>query len=88
VDQDAILAQLDRVRAQPDDFLSDVVLGNLARDGYLRERGVTLLGGAVDESPQAYKLIESIIAAQDNLVEVLGRFLPKIVWMADEAGNV
>jgi len=59
-----------------------------ARDAYLRERGVTLLGGAVDESPQAYKPIEAIIAAQDDLVEVLGRFLPKIVRMADEAGDV
>ncbi len=59
-----------------------------SRDAYLRERGVTLLGGAVDESPQAYKPIEAIIAAQDDLVEVLGRFLPKIVRMADEAGDV
>jgi tRNA-splicing ligase RtcB len=59
-----------------------------ARDEYLRERGVTLLGGAMDESPQAYKPIEAIIAAQDDLVEVLGRFLPKIVRMADEAGDV
>ena len=59
-----------------------------SRDAYLRERGVTLLGGAVDESPQAYKPIEAIIAAQDDLIEVLGRFLPKIVRMADEAGDV
>jgi len=58
------------------------------RDAYLRERGVMLLGGAVDESPQAYKPIEAIIAAQADLVEVLGRFLPKIVRMADEAGDV
>jgi len=59
-----------------------------ARDAYLRERGVTLLGGAVDESPQAYKPIEAIIAAQADLVEVLGCFLPKIVRMAEEAGDV
>jgi len=59
-----------------------------SRDEYLRERGVTLLGGAIDESPQAYKPIEAIIAAQEDLVEVLGRFLPKIVRMADEAGEV
>jgi tRNA-splicing ligase RtcB (3'-phosphate/5'-hydroxy nucleic acid ligase) len=59
-----------------------------SRDAYLRERGVMLLGGAVDESPQAYKPIEAIMAAQDDLVEVLGRFLPKIVRMAAEAGDV
>jgi tRNA-splicing ligase RtcB len=32
LEQDTILAQLDRVRAQPGDFLSDAVLGNLARE--------------------------------------------------------
>ena len=57
------------------------------RDQYLRERGVTLLGGGVDESPQAYKDIESVIAAQDDLVEVLGKFTPRIVRMADEPGD-
>lgn len=58
-----------------------------ARDAYLAERGVTLLGGGIDESPQAYKDIESIIAAQDELVEVIGKFTPRIVRMADEAGE-
>ncbi|MFZ5908572.1 MAG: RtcB family protein [Chloroflexota bacterium] len=59
-----------------------------ARDAYLKERGVTLLGGGLDESPQAYKPIEEIIAAQADLVEVLGRFMPRIVRMADEPGDV
>jgi tRNA-splicing ligase RtcB len=58
-----------------------------ARDAYLRERGVKLLGGGLDESPQAYKDIESVIAAQDDLVEVIGKFTPRIVRMADEAGE-
>jgi tRNA-splicing ligase RtcB len=58
-----------------------------ARDTYLRERGVTLLGGGLDESPQAYKPIESIIAAQSDLVDVIGKFTPKIVRMADEPGD-
>ncbi len=56
------------------------------RDAYLRERGVTLLGGGLDESPQAYKDIETIIASQDDLVEVIGKFMPRVVRMADEAG--
>ncbi len=58
-----------------------------ARDEYLRERGVTLLGGGIDESPQAYKPIESVIAAQDDLVEVIGKFSPRLVRMADEGGE-
>ena len=57
------------------------------RDTYLKERGVTLLGGGMDESPQAYKPIDTIIAAQHDLVDVLGKFSPRIVRMADEAGQ-
>ncbi len=57
------------------------------RDSYLKERGVTLLGGGLDESPQAYKPIEQVIAAQSELVEVVGKFSPRIVRMADEAGE-
>ena len=58
-----------------------------ARDEYLKERGVTLLGGGLDESPQAYKPIAQIIAAQSDLLEVVGKFTPRIVRMADEAGR-
>jgi len=58
------------------------------RDAYLRERRVTLLGGGVDESPQAYKDIEAVIAAQADLIEVLGKFTPRIVRMADEPGDI
>ena len=57
------------------------------RDDYLKKRGVTLLGGGIDESPQAYKPIETIIAAQRDLVDVIGKFMPRIVRMADEAGE-
>jgi tRNA-splicing ligase RtcB len=58
-----------------------------SRDDYLRARGITLLGGGLDESPQAYKPIEKVIAAQQELVEVVGKFSPHIVRMADEAGE-
>jgi tRNA-splicing ligase RtcB (3'-phosphate/5'-hydroxy nucleic acid ligase) len=58
-----------------------------SRDGYLRERGITLLGGGLDESPQAYKPIDRVIAVQQDLVDVVGKFNPRIVRMADEAGD-
>jgi tRNA-splicing ligase RtcB len=58
------------------------------RDEYLRERGIILLGGGIDESPQAYKRIEDVIAAQDELVEIVGSFAPRIVRMADEPGDI
>lgn len=57
------------------------------RDRYLQERGVKVLGGGLDEAPQAYKDIEEVIAAQRDLVDVLAKFSPKIVMMADEAGD-
>jgi tRNA-splicing ligase RtcB len=58
------------------------------RDQYLKEHGVTLLGGGIDESPQAYKPIDTIIAAQHDLVDVIGKFTPRIVRMADEPGDI
>ncbi len=67
---------------------ADETITRHARDTYLRERDVTLLGGAVDESPQAYKPIEQVIAAQSDLVEIIGRFSPRIVRMAQESGDV
>ncbi len=58
------------------------------RNDYLKERGVTLLGGGIDESPQAYKQIDEVIAAQNDLVDIIGKFTPKIVRMADEPGDI
>jgi tRNA-splicing ligase RtcB len=55
------------------------------RDRYLKERGVTLLGGGMDESPQAYKSIEGVMAAQTDLVEVIGKFTPLMVRMDNES---
>ncbi len=48
----------------------------------LTERGVTLLSAGLDEVPMAYKNIESVMAAQSDLVEPFARFQPKIVKMA------
>mgnify|MGYP005838794083 CR=1 FL=1 len=51
------------------------------RDRYLKARGITLLSAGLDESPQAYKPIQSIIAAQSDLIEVVGQFNPLMVRM-------
>jgi tRNA-splicing ligase RtcB (3'-phosphate/5'-hydroxy nucleic acid ligase) len=51
------------------------------RERYLKEHGVTLLSAGLDESPQAYKPIQAIMEAQSGLVEILGRFEPRIVRM-------
>jgi tRNA-splicing ligase RtcB len=47
----------------------------------LEEYGVKLMGGGLDESPFAYKDIEVVMESQKNLVDVIGRFTPKIVVM-------
>lgn len=48
---------------------------------HLRERNITLIGGSLDEAPEAYKRIEDVMALQTDLVEVVGRFDPRIVRM-------
>jgi tRNA-splicing ligase RtcB len=52
----------------------------------LEEAGVKLLSAGIDEAPGVYKDIHAVMAAQRDLVEVVGRFDPKIVKMA-EAGE-
>ena len=57
------------------------------RDRYLKERGVTLIGGGLDEAPQAYKPIEQVISAQLDLVDVVAKIKPVMVRMATEGGD-
>lgn len=45
------------------------------------EMGIDLIGGGVDEHPGAYKDIETVIGYQKDLVDVVGKFTPKIVRM-------
>jgi len=47
----------------------------------LEKHGVKLMGGGLDEAPQAYKDIGEVMQSQQNLVDIVGRFTPKIVRM-------
>jgi tRNA-splicing ligase RtcB len=47
----------------------------------LKKFGVKLSGGGLDESPFAYKDIEVVMQSQKALVDVIGKFTPKIVKM-------
>jgi tRNA-splicing ligase RtcB (3'-phosphate/5'-hydroxy nucleic acid ligase) len=51
----------------------------------LQEKGISLLGGALDEAPAAYKDVGAVMAAQADLVEAIGEFSPRIVRM--DAGS-
>jgi len=50
----------------------------------LGNAGVSLIGGTVEENPLAYKNIDSVIAAQQDLVTIEGKFFPRIVRMNKE----
>lgn len=50
----------------------------------LKKADVDLIGGGVDEVPGAYKDIRKVMNYQDELVEVLGEFTPKIVRMCGD----
>jgi tRNA-splicing ligase RtcB len=42
-----------------------------------------LIGSDIDETPMAYKDIHTVMVAQNDLVDVLAKFEPRIVRMAD-----
>lgn len=48
----------------------------------LKQHNVSLIGGGLDEAPMAYKNIHEVMAHQQDLVDVLGEFYPRIVRMA------
>lgn len=55
---------------------------------YLEQNGVTLVGGGMDEAPQAYKRIQDVLAHQTELVDILGEFRPKVVRMAEGKDDI
>ena len=51
----------------------------------LEKHGVTLIGGGLDEAPFAYKDIREVMRSQEELVDIVGTFHPKIVKMDSSA---
>ncbi|TGN22991.1 RtcB family protein [Empedobacter tilapiae] len=54
---------------------------------YLNDFGITLIGGGKDEAPMAYKDIHEVMAAQQDLVDIVATFTPKMVRMADDGSR-
>ncbi|WP_286857578.1 MULTISPECIES: RtcB family protein [Sphingobacterium] len=69
-------------RTQAIKTLSSVELKNI-----LTEQGITLLGAGMDEAPMAYKDIHTVMASQEELVDIVAKFSPKIVRMADDGSR-
>lgn len=53
----------------------------------LKDHGVTLIGAGLDEAPMAYKDIHQVMAAQQDLVNIVAKFEPKMVRMADDGSR-
>jgi tRNA-splicing ligase RtcB len=53
----------------------------------LQANNVTLIGAGLDEAPMAYKDINAVMAAQQELVDVVAKFKPAMVRMADDGSK-
>ena len=53
----------------------------------LEANQVTLIGAGLDEAPMAYKDINMVMNSQKDLVDVVAKFTPKIVRMADDGSK-
>jgi tRNA-splicing ligase RtcB len=53
----------------------------------LKANDVTLIGAGLDEAPMAYKDINQVMDAQKELVDVVAKFQPRIVRMADDGSK-
>ena len=51
---------------------------------HLHEKGVEVIGSGLDEAPMAYKDIEKVMKSQEELVDIVGTFQPKIVRMCGD----
>ncbi|MGE3618307.1 MAG: RtcB family protein [Gemmatimonadales bacterium] len=49
---------------------------------WIREKGVVLRGGGLDESPHAYRRLPAVLAAQGGTIDVLHQLRPLVVVMA------
>ena len=50
--------------------------------GWMREKGVILRGGGLDESPHVYRRLPEVLAAQGGTIEILHTLQPLVVVMS------
>ena len=53
----------------------------------LAKRGIEILSAGSDEVPGVYKDIHAVMAAQQDLVEIVAQFDPRIVRMCDDGSR-
>ncbi|PSR57370.1 RNA-splicing ligase RtcB [Adhaeribacter arboris] len=57
------------------------VLYQTEMNGLIKAFGIELIGGSLQESPVAYKNMHYVMESQQQQVEILGKFTPKLVRM-------
>jgi tRNA-splicing ligase RtcB (3'-phosphate/5'-hydroxy nucleic acid ligase) len=63
-------------------ILTPGVVSPRMMEDWVREKGVILRGGGLDESPHVYRRLSDVLAAQKGTIEVLHTLRPLIVVMA------
>lgn len=53
---------------------------------HLKKTGTDVIGSGLDEAPMVYKDIHKVMEYQQDLVEILGKFTPKVVRMCGDEG--
>ncbi|QZA32202.1 RtcB family protein [Hydrogenibacillus sp. N12] len=72
-------------RGRPGGKRRKAVPGKITRammESWLKERGIILRGGDVDEAPQVYRRLSDVLAAQGDTIEILHTLRPIVVVMA------
>lgn len=71
-----------KIRWKTGEIISPGLVSPEMMHGWVREKGVVLRGGGLDESPHAYRRLPEVLAAQGGTIEVLHTLRPLVVVMA------
>jgi tRNA-splicing ligase RtcB len=71
-----------KIRWKTGEIISPGLVSPEMMHGWIREKGVVLRGGGLDESPHAYRRLPEVLAAQGGTIEVLHTLRPLVVVMA------
>lgn len=71
-----------KIRWKTGEIISPGLVSPEMMHSWVREKGVVLRGGGLDESPHAYRRLPDVLAAQGDTIEVLHTLRPLIVVMA------
>jgi tRNA-splicing ligase RtcB len=71
-----------KIRWKTGEILRPGLISPEMMESWVREKGVVLRGGGLDESPHVYRRLPDVLAAQGDTIEVLHTLRPLVVVMA------